>query len=160
MINVAEGNHHRRLDFQLRLPMLNFSPHKTRKYFSYREWCLQYITKYYRVLRNKIHWKSSMIIKINVLMTKINTLTRWRTSYKIFIFEFNINECQFRLANKIVKPKNILSILRRKLDTYEGCINIRNGRYNENGESNQAWIKYLYIIQQRRIQCKMYFEKG
>ena len=44
----------------------------------------------------------------------------------------------FRLANKIVKPKNILSILRRKLDTYEGYISIRNGRYNENGESNQA----------------------
>ena len=57
---------------------------------------------------------------------------------KYVFFKFYINVCQFQLANNIVKPKNILSILRRTLDTYEGCINIRNGRRNENGESNQA----------------------
>ena len=121
----------------------------------------------YNILQNTTGYFETKCVEHHQLLSKfifsmitVNAVTRWRTSYKIFIFEFNINECQFRLANKIVKPKNILSILRRKLDTYEGYINIRNGRYNENGESNQAWIKYLYIIQQRRIQCKMYFEKG
>ena len=71
-------------------------------------------------------------------MIKASALLDELLAIKYLFFEFHIDLCQFRLANKNVKPKNILSILRRTFCTYEGYTHIRNGRCNENGESNQA----------------------